>query len=100
MAKLYIHYQQPADKEGFEEYYFKTHAPLAQKVPNIRGSKVHQVVQNQNTDLKLYMIIEIDFDDLNTLQQALATPEWNAVAQDAQNLQKYLNEPPFIVITK
>ncbi|MDQ0157741.1 EthD family reductase [Robertmurraya andreesenii] len=100
MAKLMIQYQQPADKKGFEEYYFHTHAPLAQKVPNVKGSSINRVVKAQNISLDLYMIIELEFENLQILQQTMATPEWNDVMQDAQNLDKFLNEPPIIVITE
>lgn len=100
MAKLFIQYQEPADKKGFEEYYFQTHTPLAQKVPNVKGFSINRVVQSQNTSLKLYMIIELEFESLQVLQQTMATPEWDEVMQDAHNLQKYLNEPPIIAITE
>jgi len=100
MTKLAIYYQQPKDKDGFEQYYFTQHAPLAQKVPNIKDTKVRKVIQTQQTELKLYLIVELEFADLETLQQTMATPEWQAVMQDAKQLLPYLNEPPFTVITE
>ncbi len=33
MAKLLVMYKRPADPEGFDRYYFGTHAPLAKKIP-------------------------------------------------------------------
>ncbi|MFS0882009.1 EthD family reductase [Metabacillus niabensis] len=100
MAKLYIQYQQPKDKAGFDEYYLNTHMPLAKNVPNIKASSIDRVIQSQNTTLNLYMIVVIEFADLPTLQSAMATPEWKAVMEDAKNLEKFLNEPPIIMITQ
>lgn len=37
MAKLVALYRTPADASAFDSYYFSTHAPLAKKIPGLRG---------------------------------------------------------------
>src|SRR5581483_11808718 len=36
MVKLVVAYGPPADPSAFDQHYAETHAPLAQKIPNLR----------------------------------------------------------------
>ena len=40
MANLVVLYKKPADKAAFDDYYFKTHVPLANKIPGLLGYQV------------------------------------------------------------
>jgi uncharacterized protein (TIGR02118 family) len=35
MAKMVIMYEEPNDKEKFDEHYFNVHVPLGRNIPNI-----------------------------------------------------------------
>ena len=98
MAKVIVMYEKPKDQQGFEEYYFNTHMPVAGKVPNVKDAKVQRVLSNQNTDLSLYLITEIEFESKSQMKEAFASEEWKAVGDDVPNLMKYLEKPPIITI--
>ncbi|WP_209124966.1 EthD family reductase [Alkalihalobacillus sp. BA299] len=100
MAKLIIMYEQPRDQDGFEAYYFHVHLPLAKKIPNIKQETTQRVIQTQNTDLNLYLFVELQFETLESLQQSLATPEAQATVADLDNLMKYLHHRPIISIVE
>ncbi|WP_255485917.1 EthD family reductase [Sporosarcina sp. BP05] len=97
MAKMIIMYEQPKDIVGFEEHYFNVHVPLGLKIPNIIKDSVHHVIQSQNTNLELYMITVLEFESIQKLTEALASPEARAAEEDGVNLFKYVN-PPIITI--
>lgn len=100
MAKMIIMYEKPKDIEGFEKYYFDVHFPIAQKILNIRSESVHRVLNTQNSDLQLYLIIEIEFENIDALNFALASPEAKAANEDVSNLMKFLHKPPIITIVQ
>ncbi|MCA1058233.1 EthD family reductase [Rossellomorea aquimaris] len=98
MAKVIVMYEKPKDQEKFEEYYFNTHMPKVEKVPNVKSAKVQRVLSNQNTDLALYLITEIEFENKRDMKEAFASEQWKAVEDDVPNFMKYLEKPPIITI--
>ena len=99
MTKMIIMYEQPKDKVGFEEHYFDVHVPLGKKIPNILNNSVHHVIQSQNTSLDLYLITVLEFENIEKLTEALASPEARAAEEDGVNLFKFVN-PPIITIVE
>ena len=99
MAKMIIMYEQPIDKVGFEKHYFDVHVPLGKKIPNITHNSVHHVIQSQNTNLDLYLITVLDFENMEKLTEAFASPEAKAAEVDGVNLFKYVN-PPIITLVE
>lgn len=100
MAKLIMVYEKPKDVEGFEKHYFDVHVPLGRKIPNIKNESIHRVVQTQNSNRELYLIIELEFDSVETIVKSLASPEAKVAEADGPNLMKYLNNPPVITIVE
>ncbi len=100
MAKFMVLYQQPKDKEKFDDYYQNIHMPLVQQMPNIKKAAVQHVVSTQNTDAGYYIIAELEFETLEILQAAFETPEGKNVQEDGRNLAPFLNQPPTVLITK
>ncbi|GGA91560.1 EthD family reductase [Ornithinibacillus halotolerans] len=98
MAKMVIMYEQPKDKEKFDEHYFNVHVPLGKKLPNIINSSVERVVDSQNTDLNLYLITIIEFENLEKLKEAFESPEARENEADFQNFFHFLEKPPIITI--
>jgi uncharacterized protein (TIGR02118 family) len=98
MAKLIVIYDQPKNKEGFEEHYFNVHTPLAQKLPNLKNFEAHRVVQSSNTSDVLYLFAELEFENVETLNQSLSSSEGRELQSDVRNLLPYLNKPPVISI--
>jgi uncharacterized protein (TIGR02118 family) len=100
MAKLIMMYEQPKDKEGFEKHYFNVHVPLGRKMPNIKSESIHRVIQSQNTDLNLYLLVELEFENIQLLYDALASPEAKSAEEDGEILFEYLHRPPIITIVE
>lgn len=100
MAKFLVLYQQPKDKEKFDEYYQNYHMPLVNQMPNLKGAAVRYVVNTQNTEADYYLIAELEFEDVETLQASFATPEGRKVQEDGLNLEPFLHQPPVILVTK
>jgi uncharacterized protein (TIGR02118 family) len=75
LAKMIILYEQPKDKEGFEKHYFNIHVPLGKRIPYIKNESVRRVIQLQNTNLNLYLITELEFESMDTLNQAMSSAE-------------------------
>lgn len=100
MAKMIVMYEKPNDQPGFEEYYFQKHIPLAQKLPGLKDAKVNKVVTSFNTNLELYLLVELEFDSVEQINASLVSEEGRAVQEDVKNLVEYLGKPPIITIVE
>ena len=86
MIQLTALYGQPQDPAAFDAYYAQTHGPLATKIPGLKG-----YIANKPTALDPheksphYLIAELYFDSMESLQAAFQTPEGMAAAADVQN---------------
>lgn len=86
MAKLLVLYNQPADSAAFDRHYFETHVPIANKIPGVRSytvsaGKPAMVAGNVSP----HLIAEVEFDTMDALQAAMASPEGQAAAADLAN---------------
>ncbi|TQS72008.1 EthD family reductase [Ornithinibacillus gellani] len=82
MAKVIALYKQPADQEKFDEHYFHTHAPLTRKIPGLRDMKVTKIIGSPMGKSEYYLLCEMVYDDLDSLQQAMKTDEGKASGKD------------------
>jgi uncharacterized protein (TIGR02118 family) len=83
MAQLLVLYNQPADPAAFDRYYFETHVPLAKKIPGVRSYVVNSGPANMVTgSISPHLIAEVEFDSMEALQAAMASPEGQAAAAD------------------
>ena len=81
MANLVVLYKKPADKAAFDDYYFKTHVPLANKIPGLLGYEVSSGAVASPTGASPYhLVATLEFKSMSALQQALASPEGGARA--------------------
>lgn len=86
MAKVIFFYQQPKDLDGFEAYYSQVHHPLLKMFPNSNSVSIQRVIRTQNTDLNLYLLVELQFESLEILQQSIVSPEAEMAIKDLENL--------------
>src|SRR4051794_22613566 len=98
MPKMIIMYERPKDTEAFDKHYFEVHVPLGRKIPNIVKDTVHRVVQSQNTNLNLYIMTILEFENMEKLTEAFASPEARDAEEDGPNLFAFLENPPIITI--
>ncbi|BCJ88367.1 EthD family reductase [Effusibacillus dendaii] len=100
MAKVIVIYEEPKDKEGFEKHYFDVHIPLAKKLPTLKNAAINRVLHGENTDQNMYLVAELEFEDVDTLNQSLSSAEGQEVQGDVANLVPFLNKPPIILIAE
>jgi len=86
MAKLVVLYKKPANAAAFDAYYKATHAPLAKKVPGLRGYEISAGPVNTPQGASAYhLVATLTFDSMAALQQALGSPQGQAAAGDLGN---------------
>jgi uncharacterized protein (TIGR02118 family) len=85
MARMVVIYKKPDDVKAFEKHYFETHIPLAKKIPGLRK---YEISRGPVTVLvgppDVYLIGTVQFDDLDAMKKAFASPEGRAAAADRQ----------------
>jgi uncharacterized protein (TIGR02118 family) len=86
MVKLIVAYGHPTDPEAFDQHYASTHTPLAQQIPDLRRFEAGKVLGTPDgSEAPYYFIAELSFDDSQSLQAALGSPEGQAAAGDLAN---------------
>ena len=87
MTKLLVLYNPAADPKAFEEHYFSTHVPLAQKLPGVRSYTVSAgpVMGADGSPAPYQLVAELTFDSAADLQAAMGSPEGQAAAADIPN---------------
>lgn len=85
MHKLLVLYPEPADRNAFQEYYESTHLPLAQKMPGMLGWRYSFDVAAGPETSPYFAVFEADFESVDAMQAAVASPEGVAVQADVPN---------------
>jgi uncharacterized protein (TIGR02118 family) len=80
-------------------YYNNVHIPLVKTIPNLKCATINRVVQGHNMEKNVYLVAELEFEDLDTLNQGMESNKGQEVQGDAANLVAFLNRPPIILIT-
>jgi uncharacterized protein (TIGR02118 family) len=90
--KLYAVWTHPDDVDAFERHYVETHAPLAAAIPGLR-----KLTLTRTSDFlgdgpaPFHRIAELWFDDAAALEAAKSSPELEAAANDAAEMQERFN---------
>mgnify|MGYP003433592086 FL=1 len=86
MAKLFAVYQQPKDTAVFDNYYFNKHVPLAKTVPGLRSYEVTRGdVMGMGGKHAAYLVAVLEFDSMEAIGAAMASPQGQATAADLAN---------------
>ncbi|HMQ80271.1 MAG TPA: EthD family reductase [Ignavibacteria bacterium] len=88
MIKLVAMYKTPSDVEMFEKHYFEKHMPLVEKIPGLLKSEVSKLKDLPGTETRYYMMTEMYYDDMDSFNAAMASPEGKASARDLVNFAK------------
>jgi uncharacterized protein (TIGR02118 family) len=86
-ARFVAMYETPADPETFDRHYHQVHIPLARRLPGLRRYTVGRDVTAVR-GAPYYMLVELEWDTLDELHTAFASPEGRATAADAARLQE------------
>jgi uncharacterized protein (TIGR02118 family) len=85
-VKLTVLYSPQKDPDAFTKYYFSKHMPMVDKAPGVKRTEVATVLPAPNQPAPpYYRITEIYFDNVETMQKTLASPEWKAIVDDVPN---------------
>lgn len=86
MFQLTVLYGHPQDPQAFDSYYAQTHAPLAQKIPGLKGfTTTKPSALSPQEQSPYYLIASLYFDSPQAMQAAFQSPEGHAAAGDVQN---------------
>jgi uncharacterized protein (TIGR02118 family) len=86
MARLIVMYKTPRDVAAFDKYYFETHVPLAKKIAGLRKYEVSKgPVVTPAGPSGLHLVAILQFDDVASIERALASAEGKAAAADLAN---------------
>jgi uncharacterized protein (TIGR02118 family) len=86
-ARLLVAYETPADPEGFDRHYREVHVPLVQRLPGLRRYTIGRDAAAVR-GAPCYRIAEAEWDTMDELRAAFASPEGRATAADAARLQE------------
>ena len=84
-ARFVVIWETPDDPESFEDHYRNVHIPLAHKLPGLRSYTVSRNLRPVRGDAP-YLVGELEWDDLESLRAAFASPEGQANAADVNEL--------------
>jgi uncharacterized protein (TIGR02118 family) len=87
MVRFLVLYQQPTDVAAFEHHYFDVHVPLAQKLPGLRKYTLSRNASAVRGPAPYYLVAELDWDDMASLQRDFASPLGQATGKDVENLE-------------
>ena len=71
MAKIIVLFGEPKDPELFDKQYWEDHVPMAKQMPGLKKYTVHKVVGAPRGDPAYYQVVELEFDNMDSMKQAL-----------------------------
>ncbi len=86
MAKLMVLYGKPRDAAAFDAHYFEKHVPIAKRLPGLKRFEVSASAINMPQGGPPYhLVAQLEFDSLQALGAAMASPEGRAAGADLAN---------------
>jgi len=87
--------------ETFTEYWLTTHAPLAKRMPGLRKYVVNVVKRPPNKEPEYNGVVELWFDDKESMRAAFASTEGQAAQKDTEKFTSkittiYIQEHPIL----
>ena len=80
-------YETPADPEAFGRHYREIHIPLGRRLPGLRRYAVSRDLAAVR-GAPYYLVADLEWDTMDELRAAFASPEGRATAADAARLQE------------
>ena len=81
-ARFLALYETPADPDAFDRHYHEIHIPLGRRLPGLRRYAVSRGVAAVR-GAPYYPVAELDWDTMDELRAAFASPEDRATAAGA-----------------
>lgn len=84
--QLTVLYHQPEDPAAFDAHYESKHAPLAKKMPGLRGYTTQKPAPGPDgSPAAEYLVASLVFDDAAAFGTAAASEEGKAAVNDVAN---------------
>jgi uncharacterized protein (TIGR02118 family) len=84
-VRLLAAYEAPADPAEFDRHYREVHIPLVRALPGVRRYVLGRGAAAVR-GVPYYLVAEVDWDTMDELRAAFASPEGRATAVDAARL--------------
>jgi uncharacterized protein (TIGR02118 family) len=96
-ARFLALYEAPADPEAFDRHYRQVHIPLVRRLPALRrytlGGDAAAI-----RGAAYHLVAELEWDTMDDLRAAFASPAGRATADDAARLQELAPARSMILI--
>ncbi|WP_316784786.1 EthD family reductase [Streptomyces sasae] len=86
-ARFIVLYETPADPAAFDRHYRDVHLPLARRLPGLRRYTLGRDMGAVRGGEPYYLLAELEWDTMEELRAAFASPEGRATATDSAHLQ-------------
>ena len=86
-ARFLALYETPDDPETFDRHYRQVHIPLLRRLRGLRRYSVGRDLTALH-GAPYYLVTELEWDTMDELRAAFASPEGQATAADAARLQE------------
>lgn len=100
MVKLVALYKKPANVQDFDDQYFNTHLPLANKMPGLRKVEVARITGSPAGESEYHLMAELYFDSKEDMQAAMSSPEGRASTKNLMSFAKDVSYFMFADIEK
>ncbi|MGQ5640911.1 MULTISPECIES: EthD family reductase [unclassified Streptomyces] len=87
-ARFIALYETPADPAAFDRHYHHAHVPLTRRLPGLRRYTIGRDLIAVRGGAPYYLVAELEWDTMDDLRAAFASPEGHATAADAAHLQE------------
>ncbi len=74
--------KEPLTDQDFAKYWLEKHAPIAKQMPGLRKYVVNVVRHPPNKEPDYHGIVELWFDDVDSMKRAFASPQGEATQKD------------------
>jgi uncharacterized protein (TIGR02118 family) len=86
MAAIVAVYKTPKNADAFNAYYFSKHVPIAKAMPGLRRYRASDgAVGLPSEPGAVHLVAILEFDSVEAIQRALASPEGQATVADLGN---------------
>ncbi|WP_331744742.1 EthD family reductase (plasmid) [Streptomyces sp. NBC_01136] len=87
-ARLIVLFATPADPAAFDRHYRDVHLPLARQLPGLRRYTLGRDAVPVRGGEPYYLVAELEWDTMEELRAAFASPEGRTTAADTAHLQE------------
>jgi uncharacterized protein (TIGR02118 family) len=87
MFTLIVQVKRPKNQALFEDHLWNIRLPLVNELPGIKGIRVHKVDKSLRGENSLWGMIELYFDDKETLETAMGSEEAKKAIVDGSRLE-------------